>query len=134
MNILERNWGERTYHEECYRERARIFVRNEVETNKRKKKRGLAGYVSYLAIGVIMLTFLYYFGSYLEISVSSMFDQGFIIALLVIFGLFVSVKPVLTWTPTGRLVTITLTKVEKLEKLGLVFQPYGRWLYEYTAS
>ncbi len=86
--MLERNWKERAYREEIAKEKARIFVRNEVEKSKPKKRRSLAGYISYMAIGVIIFAFIYYFGSFFELSVAALFDQSYILILLFIFGLF----------------------------------------------
>ena len=87
--MSEQNHGDRAYYEERSREKARIAVRNEVEGSSRpKKKKSLAEYVSYLAISVIFFAFFYYFGSIFDVSVSSILDKGFIIALLVIVAVF----------------------------------------------
>ena len=87
---MDRNWVERAYLEECTRERARIAIREEIEKSKPKKKRGLAQYISYAAIGVVAVAFLHYFGNIFGINLSSMLDTNFLLPIIVLLGFFIA--------------------------------------------
>lgn len=88
---MDRNWNERAYREEMWRERARIKVKEETEKPKTKAKRGLSGYIVYIAVIAVCAGFLHYLGNIFGINLGSALDTNFLLPVLIILVLFIGI-------------------------------------------